>query len=288
MCPPRTRPSNSAAARSRKARCRAQTGSIIVDRQRELPGAELPQVRRRCPLRIARGIRVRRVGDRRGLAVEPAERADDAANVVGVHRAGCGSSRSSIRSAGRRRILTSQSTTVPSRPEPQPAVGVDRQRHGAEVDVAREAAVESQLLGAVVPARRLGAEIEIALADRLLELPGVTVGEEHPRHVGFDGVDAPRRLRRSSAAGRGTAPSRASAMSPFRRTCRAAHDRVVHPSVRPFRHYGAIRRDGSTRVIASRARHRRCYPGTAGGARAMASTVLTIVKVAGARKTRMR
>jgi len=57
------------------------------------------------------------------------------------------------------------------------------------------ALIESHHFTAVEPARRDRTEVQVAVSDRLLELPGVAVGEKNPGHVGFHGVDATCRLR---------------------------------------------------------------------------------------------
>ena len=79
--------------------------------------------------------------------------------------------------------------------EREPALRVDRERCDAQVHVGCEAPVEAHLLLAVVAAQRRRAEVEAVVADRLLELPRVRVGEEHPREVGLDRLHRPRPLR---------------------------------------------------------------------------------------------
>ena len=108
-------------------------------RQPELRRAQLPQILGDALPRSARGTRVGRHRDRRAPAVEPAERRRRRARTSSVVHRAARISRSSIRSAGSRRILTSQSTTRAVGSEPQLSVGVDGQRHGFEIDVVASA-----------------------------------------------------------------------------------------------------------------------------------------------------
>jgi hypothetical protein len=78
-------------------------------------------------------------------------------------------------------------------PEPaqaQLAVRTQRQRHDAQIDVRRQPPIEPHfLLTASLPGLE-GSEVEELIAHRLLQLVGEALGQEHPGHVGFDGLDA--------------------------------------------------------------------------------------------------
>lgn len=69
------------------------------------------------------------------------------------------------------------------------AGGVDREGHDSEVDARREAAVEADFLHAVAMAGVDRAEVEKRSVDGLLEFVRIAIGEEDPRHVGFDRFD---------------------------------------------------------------------------------------------------
>lgn len=63
------------------------------------------------------------------------------------------------------------------------------QCHLAKVDPRRQWPVEPDLLVAIQAPLFQCAEIQVAGVYRLVELVDVSVGEEHPRHVGLDGID---------------------------------------------------------------------------------------------------
>ncbi len=159
----------------------------------ELGTAELPRAQRDLLLvpAPARGRRDR-LGAR--APVEPGERHRDA---VEVRRSGppLRSARSSIRARGSRRIITSQSTTLPPPPGAEPGAAVGKcQRPHAEVDVGGEPPIQADLDQAVAAPGGERAEVAERVADRLLELVGEAVGQEDPGHVGLDTLDALRPL----------------------------------------------------------------------------------------------
>jgi hypothetical protein len=67
-----------------------------------------------------------------------------------------------------------------ARPAHAPAARLERDRHHAQVDLGRGAAVQAQLLFAVKAPRLQRRKIEEAEAHRLLHLVRVVAREEHP------------------------------------------------------------------------------------------------------------
>lgn len=99
-----------------------------------------------------------------------------------------------MRSAGSRRIRTSQSTVSPSPPRCRHR-RIAYQQHRPKVDLGRQAAVEPRLPFAVQAPRLDGAEVEIGIAHRLLQLVGMGIGEKNPGHGGLHRVHPRGRLR---------------------------------------------------------------------------------------------
>ena len=66
------------------------------------------------------------------------------------------------------------------RPKAQATSGIGHKRHRSEVNAIGQALVQAHFLAAVMTPQRLGAEVQVTQVHRLLELVGVTVGQEHP------------------------------------------------------------------------------------------------------------
>ncbi len=78
---------------------------------------------------------------------------------------------------------------APGSAKAQSARRIPAQRHGSQIGVGGEPAVQPQFLLAGEAALGDGAEVEEIVTDRLLELVDAVRGQEEPRHVRLDDVD---------------------------------------------------------------------------------------------------
>ena len=111
-----------------------------------------------------------------------------------------------------------------------------------EIEVGREPAVESQFLGAEVPARFQRAEVEEPEVDGLLDLVGEFAGQQHPGDVRFDQGDRTPGLLLEPVA-----QPRAERLVRSRRPVRAGDAVGLGMLLPAFRVTGRSRRQGASR-----------------------------------------